>query len=75
MILLREGGDILSLYEKLSEIHHQLGWRYEELHYAVEDNNKEEILRLDDEISLLMQQCEELYILKNYIQNYRKKVD
>lgn len=64
MILLGEGGEILSLYEKLSGIYHELGWKYEELHVAVEDDNKKEILRLNDEINSLMQQSEELYIEK-----------
>lgn len=64
MILLREGGNNLSLYENLSELYHQLGWKYEELHVAVEDDNKNEILRLNDEIDSLMQQSEELYIEK-----------
>ncbi|KAF6620556.1 hypothetical protein HFE03_07845 [Paenibacillus sp. EKM102P] len=54
----------MSLYEKLSGIYHELGWKYEELHVAVEDDNKKEILRLNDEINSLMQQSEELYIEK-----------
>ncbi|MGR6760302.1 hypothetical protein ACU1JV_00465 [Paenibacillus sp. T2-29] len=54
----------MSLYENLSEVYHQLGWKYEELHVAVEDDNKKEILRLNDEINSLMQQSEELYIEK-----------
>ncbi|KAF6630611.1 hypothetical protein J2W98_003767 [Paenibacillus peoriae] len=54
----------MSLYENLSELYHQLGWKYEELHVAVEDDNKKEILRLNDEINSLMQQSEELYIEK-----------
>jgi hypothetical protein len=55
-----KGVDGLSIYEKLSELYHQLGWRYEELHIAVEDSNENEKQELNNKINGLLEEINKL---------------